>query len=129
MTESDQLALDASIAPARILAGYPQREGPDRRCGGWSAWRSVQIGPAAGDELGVPAQQGSRRHEPQLAQWVGSSLLSALSTARSSQVSVGRALVRRSTATSCRSVRISTSLAASERASSTSQLSTRTIIR
>ena len=56
---------------------------------------------------------------------VGSSLLNALSMARSSHVSVGRGLVRRSTATSCRSTRISTSLAASERASSAIQLSTR----
>jgi Integrase core domain len=41
----------------------------------------------------------------------------------------GRVLVRRTTATSCRSVRISASLVASERASSASQLSTRTSIR
>ena len=40
-----------------------------------------------------------------------------------------RGLVRRSTATSCRSVRISASLAVSERASSTSQPSRRTRIR
>ena len=59
----------------------------------------------------------------------GSSLLSALSRLRSSHDIVGRGLVRRSTVTSCRSVRISTSLAASERASSASQLSTRTSIR
>ena len=26
---------------------------------GWSAWSSVRVGPAAGDELGVPAQQRS----------------------------------------------------------------------
>ena len=49
----------ASVAPAGILAGHPQHQGPDRRCGGWSAWSSARVGPAAGDELGVPAQQGS----------------------------------------------------------------------
>ena len=68
MAEADQLALDAPVAPAGILAGHPQYEGPDRRCGGWSAWSSVRVGPAAGDELGVPAQQRSGRHQPQLAQ-------------------------------------------------------------
>ena len=68
MAEADQLALDASVAPAGILAGHPQHQGPDRRWGGWSAWSSVRVGPAAGDELGVPAQQGSGRHQPQLAQ-------------------------------------------------------------
>ena len=59
MTEADQLAMDSSVAPARILAGQPQHQRPDRCCGGWSAWSSVRVGPTAGDELGVPAQQGS----------------------------------------------------------------------
>jgi hypothetical protein len=59
MAESDQLALDPSVAPAGILAGHPQHESSDRRCGGWSAWSSVRVGPAAGDEVGVPAQQRS----------------------------------------------------------------------
>jgi hypothetical protein len=68
MAEADQLALDSSVAPAGILAGHPQHQRSDRRRGGWSAWSSVRVGPAAGDELGVPAQQGSGRHQPQLAQ-------------------------------------------------------------
>ena len=68
MAESDQLAVNSSVAPAGILAGHPQHQVPDRRCGGWSAWSSVRVGPAAGDELGVPAQQGSGRDQPQLAQ-------------------------------------------------------------
>jgi hypothetical protein len=59
MAESDQLTLDPSVAPAGILAGHLQHEVPDRRCGGWSAWSSVRVGPTAGDELVVPAQQGS----------------------------------------------------------------------
>jgi hypothetical protein len=59
MAKSDQLALDPSVAPAGILAGHLQHEVPDRRCGGWSAWSSVREGPLAGDELGVPAKQGS----------------------------------------------------------------------
>jgi hypothetical protein len=57
MAESDQLTLNPSVAPAGILAGYLQHEGSDRRCGGWSAWSSVRVGPPSGDELGVPAQQ------------------------------------------------------------------------
>ena len=71
MAESNQLALDPSVAPARILAGHLQHEVPDRRCGGRSAWSSMREGPPAGDELGVPAQQGSGRHEPQPAQLRG----------------------------------------------------------
>jgi hypothetical protein len=59
MAESDQLALDPSISPAGILVGHAEHEVADRRRGGWSAWSSVRVGPAAGDELGVPAQQRS----------------------------------------------------------------------
>ena len=59
MAEADQLALDSSVAPGGILAGHLQHQGSDLRCGGWSAWSSVRVGPAVGDELGVPAQQGS----------------------------------------------------------------------
>jgi hypothetical protein len=44
-------------SPSGILSGYPQHQGADRRCGGWSAWASARVGPAAGNELGVPAQE------------------------------------------------------------------------
>jgi hypothetical protein len=59
VAEADQFAVDASVAPAGILAGHLQHQVPDRRCGGRSAWSSVRVGPAVGDEVGVPAQQGS----------------------------------------------------------------------
>ena len=100
MAESDQLTLDTSVDPAGILAGHPQYQGPDRRWGGWSAWSSVRVGPAAGNELGVPAQQCRGDTSRSWRRGAGSSLLSALSTARSSQLSACRALVRRRNATS-----------------------------
>ena len=71
VAESDELALDASVAPGRVLAGHPQYQGPDRLRGGWAARLASRVGPAAGDEAGVPAQQGSRRHQPQPAQLRG----------------------------------------------------------
>ena len=71
VAESDELALDASVAPGRVLPGHPQHQGPDRLWGGWAAWLSSWVGPAAGDEVGVPAQQGSGRDEPQPAQLGG----------------------------------------------------------
>jgi len=40
-----------------VLRRHNQR--PDRWCDGWSARVSSRVGPAAGHELGVPAQQGS----------------------------------------------------------------------
>ena len=65
---------------------------------------------AAGDQLGVPMQQGSGRHQPQLSQ-TDRELLSGLSSSRSSSLSAGRGLCRRGTAASYRSAKISRSLA------------------
>jgi hypothetical protein len=59
MAESDHLTMNSSVAPAGIRAGHAQDESSDRWCGRWSTWSLVRIGPAATDELGVPAQQRS----------------------------------------------------------------------
>jgi hypothetical protein len=59
MAEADQLALDPSVAPAGILPGHAQHQRWEVWCGGWSVGVSLRVGPAAGHELGVPAQQGS----------------------------------------------------------------------
>ena len=68
MSEADRLALNPSVAPRVILSGHPQHQSPDRQCGGWAARSSSWVGPATGDEVGVPAQQRSGRHEPHPAQ-------------------------------------------------------------
>jgi hypothetical protein len=60
---------------------------------------------------------------------LGNSRASAASSARSAQSSLGRTTCRRSTATSCRSTSISTSLEASLRVRSTNQPNNRTISR
>jgi hypothetical protein len=59
MAEADELAVDAALAPAGILLGHPQHERPHGLSDGWSAGVSSWVGPAAGHELGVPAEQGS----------------------------------------------------------------------
>src|SRR5215213_3569597 len=56
----DELTVDASVAPGRVLVGHPQYQGPDRLRGGWAARLASRVGPAAGNQSGVPAQQGSR---------------------------------------------------------------------
>ena len=67
VAEADQLAVDASVAPRRVLPGHPQHQRPDRLRDGWSARLSSRVGPAAGDELGMPSQQRSWRDQPELA--------------------------------------------------------------
>jgi hypothetical protein len=69
--ESDELALNASVTPGWILLGHLEHQGSDGRWGGWSAWLSSWVGPVAGDEVGVPAQQRPGGDEPQSAQMRG----------------------------------------------------------
>ena len=71
IAEADQLALDAPVPPAGILAGHPQHQCPDRLRCGRPARLSSRVGPASGHEVGVPAQQGPRRDEPEPAQLRG----------------------------------------------------------
>ena len=68
MAEAEQLTLNPSISPSGILAGHPQHEIANALVDRWAAGCSPWIGPAAGDELVVPAQQGSRRDQPDSAQ-------------------------------------------------------------
>jgi hypothetical protein len=74
VAEADQLTVNASVAPAGILAGHPQHQCPDGLWGGWAARSLGWVGPAAGNEVGVPAQQSPRRDKPQPAQVRGQQL-------------------------------------------------------
>ena len=55
--EPGQLALDAQVAPPRVLARQAQDEGPDLGVDGRTAWTPMGIGPAAGNQLPMPAQK------------------------------------------------------------------------
>ena len=76
MAEADQLALNPSVAPAGILAGQSQHQGPDRQWGGWSALivragRSSggRIGPASATGFGAtPVASGAARQPAQCAE-------------------------------------------------------------
>jgi hypothetical protein len=59
VAKADEFNVDASVAPGRVLPSHSQHQGSDRLWGGWAAWLSLGVGPAAGDEVGVPAQKGS----------------------------------------------------------------------
>ena len=55
-TQADQLALDALIAPARVLPGQPDDQLLDLRVQRWPA-DPVWVGPRTGDQPPMPAQQ------------------------------------------------------------------------
>lgn len=104
--------------------GLPTHLSRDRR-----PTRRARIGPFPLDQAAVPGQQRAgvtiwcSRTPP------ASTLARAASTARSAQSGLGRTTCRRSTATSCRSTRISASFAASPCVSSASQPNTQTMKR
>ena len=58
-SNNQRLTAHTAVAPGRVLAGQPQHQRSDGFRGGWAAGLSSRIGPAARDQVGVPAQQGS----------------------------------------------------------------------
>jgi hypothetical protein len=50
LAEPDELALDASVAPAGVLSSHPQYQSVDGFRSGWAAGSASRVGPAAGDE-------------------------------------------------------------------------------
>jgi len=123
--QAEHLALDAPVAPARVLPRQLLHQRPHLVRDGRSSW-CIRVGPFLLDHAPVPGQQGPWRHDVVQAQVLGSSLARAAITAWSAQSGSGRVTCRRKSAISCRSTKISTSLAASFRARSTSQPKTRT---
>jgi hypothetical protein len=84
----------------------------------------VRVGPASAHEATMPAQDRVRSDETWARSARGSRRTRAANTARSAQSRRGLGWVRRRTATSCRSTRSSTSLAADERHDSKTSPST-----
>jgi hypothetical protein len=63
VAEAGEFAVDASISPGGILGGQADDEGAQAGGDGWSTGLGRLSGPAAGDELAVPAQDGGRGDE------------------------------------------------------------------
>ena len=128
VAELEQFALDSLVSPAMVLDGEPLDErgdlGADRR-----PTPPMRVGPLPGDEASVPPQDGAWVTRRYARSFPGRSLISAARTARSAQSSRGRGLMRRSTATSCRSTSSSTFLEVGGRPNRTSQPQSRTNIR
>jgi hypothetical protein len=110
-----QLAVDALVAPPRVLAGKPHDQPlhlvSDRR----PSLAGGRVGPAPGHHAPMPAQQRLRRDQEHRPARRGSSRLNAASSGRSLGCRRGRGCWRRSTASSWRNTRISISLACADR--------------
>ena len=128
VAEFEQLALDPLVPPRVVLGGEPLDERCDLGVDRWPPC-AVRVGPVAGNEAAVPAQDGARVISRCIRSRVGRSWISAARIARSAQSSRGRGLARRSTATSWRSTSNSASLEADDRPSRTSQPQSRTKMR
>jgi len=63
VAETAQLAVDAAVAPGRVLFGHPQDQLAELgRYGGTAT--PVGVGPAAPDQVAMPWQQRGRLHQP-----------------------------------------------------------------
>ena len=60
--ETLQLSLNAQVAPARVLSGETNDQGPCVGRDGWATSTASRIGPASGYEPSVPPQQCLGRH-------------------------------------------------------------------
>jgi hypothetical protein len=123
VAELEQLALDPLVSPLRVLRRHPHDQRSEHVVDRW-ATGTVRVGPLAANEAAVPAQDrvGVTRRWQRSDR--GSRWIRAANTARSAQSRRGRGLVRRSTATSCRSTSSSMSLVEDGRPSSKTSLST-----
>jgi hypothetical protein len=63
VAEPAQLAVDTTIAPGRVLPGQPQHQRAELGCHAGTAM-PVSVGPAAPDQVAMPAQQRSGAGRP-----------------------------------------------------------------
>ena len=97
VAEAGELAVDAAVPPGGILGGQADDEAAEAGGDGGSAGPDRLGGPAAGDQLAVPAQDGAGVTSSARRRGAGSSRVRAAIRARSAQLSLGRLVCRRST--------------------------------
>jgi hypothetical protein len=113
VAEAGELAVDASIFPCRILGGRAEDQGAQAGGDGRSPGPCRLGGPAAGDQLAMPAQDGGGVTSSPRRRRTGSSRVRAVSRARSVQLIRELGVRRRSTPSWWRRTRILMSLVVS----------------
>ena len=98
MSEADEFAVDAPVAPGRDLGGHRDDKAPQLGRGSGAPWRPVGLGPVSGDAAAVPAKEGVGGDEPTGPSSAGSDAAIVPRSVRSSLVSCGLSALRRRTA-------------------------------
>ena len=71
MAEASEFAVDAAVAPGRVLSGEAQNESPDIDRGRWASRSSRGMCPVTGDAATVPLEQGVGCDDPACSTWAG----------------------------------------------------------
>ena len=71
MAEAGEFAVDAAVAPGRVLVGEAQDESADLVRGRWASWSSGGLCPVFGDALLVPSEQGVGCDDLACSVWTG----------------------------------------------------------
>ena len=71
LAETCEFAVDAAVAPSRILGGEAEDESSDRIRGWRSSWSSAGLCPVTGDAATVPSEQSVRGDDPGVPSWAG----------------------------------------------------------
>ena len=71
VTKTGEFAVDAAVAPGRVVRRHVDDEPANLSGGGRPSWSFGGLGPVAGDAPSVPPQQSVGRDEPAGASWSG----------------------------------------------------------
>ncbi len=71
MTEAGQFAVDAAVAPGRVLGGEAEDVSTELDRGWWASRPSRGMCPMSDDASAVPVQQHFGRNDPAAASWAG----------------------------------------------------------
>jgi len=121
LSKPGQFTVDAPVAPRRVLRCHRQDQATQFWHRRGPTGLAVRVGPAAVDQVPMPAQHCLWRHESMEPMLCWEEAGQRRETARSGQKERGRLTCRPKTATSWRKTRISAFLDACARASSPSQ--------
>jgi hypothetical protein len=72
VAEAGEFAVDAAVAPGRVLVGEAQDESADLVRGRWASWSSRAMGPVFGYVALVSSEEGVGCDDPACSVWVGS---------------------------------------------------------